>query len=165
MRQRAKTTFQTNKGAARNTEWSNNSCLIVYIEKTEWSFTWFVILVFMEAERVKRPLRHQPEELLLSCLRHTITTLGHGCRMRLPGFSPSGQEASRTKALQWAKTQKTIWQLPHWNAAVALWKKSIQCFGKTWVSAGYILTTSSVKLSIKYFQRKLPALGYLLCLV
>ena len=61
------------------------------------------------------------------------------------------------------KKEKTSWQLPHWKAAVAMLTKGsiYNVFWKTSVSVDSILTTFSLKLSIKYFQWKMPGLWYI----
>lgn len=107
---------------------------------------------------VRGPWRHQPEKPFHPCLHRTITTLGHHCRICLLGSSPSGQKANRTKSLQWQK--KKTWQLPHWNVAVAIWSKGStdNVSAMTCVSIGNTLTTFSVKLTVKYFQWKMPVL-------
>lgn len=86
---------------------------IVYIKKTSRSFYCIILpnfplfFYFLNlVGRVRRPLRRQPEKPFHPCLHHTITTLGHHCRMCLPGSSPSGQKANRTKRLWWPKKKK-----------------------------------------------------------
>ena len=88
---------------------------IVYIKKTSRSFYCIILpnfplfFYFLNlVGRVRRPLRRQPEKPFHPCLHHTITTLEHHCRMCLPGSSPSGQKANRTKRLWWPKKRKNV---------------------------------------------------------
>lgn len=80
-----------------------SSSAAIQRHSTVSAFTFFTSIrnIFWPFVSTTGPLRHNLEKPFHLCLHYRITALGHHCRMHFLAFSPSGQEANRTKCLWW----------------------------------------------------------------